>query len=117
MSEVDFHLGRLVAHLKESGQYDTTLIIFTSDHGEMLGDHYMWGKEVFFDPAMHVPLVIRDPRRDADGTRGRIVAELTQAVDLMPTILESAGLDVPRAADGQSLMPFLSQKTVDDWRA
>lgn len=116
MSEVDFHLGRLVDHLKASGQYDNTLIIFTSDHGEMLGDQYMWGKEVFFDPAMHVPLVVRDPRRQADATRGRIVAELTQAVDVMPTILESARLDVPRAADGQSLMPFLYQKTVDDWR-
>ena len=63
VSEVDAHVGRLMTGLKASGQFEKTLIVVTSDHGEMLGDHRMWGKECFYEPAFHVPLIIRDPRR------------------------------------------------------
>jgi arylsulfatase A-like enzyme len=116
IAEVDHHIGRIVEYLKETGQYDQTLIIFTSDHAEMLGEHFMWGKEVYFDPSFHVPLIIRDPRREADGARGRIVAELTEAIDVMPTIVDWMGLDVPRACDGRSLVPFLRGETPKSWR-
>jgi arylsulfatase A-like enzyme len=116
IAEVDFHLGRVIEHLKATGQYDRTLIIVTSDHAEMLGEHYVWGKEIYFDQSFHLPLVIRDPRPEADRTRGRQVDQLTEAIDIMPTVLDWLGLKVPRSCDGASLVPFLRGEAPGDWR-
>ena len=66
IGEVDAQLGRLIDYLKQTGQYDETLFVFSSDHGEMLGDHYMLGKSGYFAEAYHIPLVIRLPGADAD---------------------------------------------------
>ncbi len=114
VEECDAQLGRIIGHLKETGQYDRTLIVVTSDHGEMLGEHYMWGKEIYFDSSFHLPLIIRDPRPDA--VRGLRVAAMTQAIDVMPTILDWIGQQVPRSCDGRSLVPFLKGSTPADWR-
>jgi arylsulfatase A-like enzyme len=116
ITQVDDQIGRLVAHLKDTGEYDHTLIIFTCDHGEMLGDHWMWGKAGYFDTAYHIPLIIRDPRPAADDGRGRVVSEFTEAVDLMPTILDWLGLEPPSQCDGRSLLPFLAGRSPADWR-
>ncbi len=107
MTQVDAEIGRIVAHLKASGEYDETLIVFTCDHGEMLGDHYMWGKQVYFDPSFHIPLILRDPRRAADAGRGRQIEAFSEAVDLMPTILDWLELPAPRQCDGRSLLPLV----------
>lgn len=113
-TEVDAHVGRLIDYLKASGQYDDTLIIVTSDHGEMLGDHFMWGKESIYDPAFHVPLVIRDPhRRQAAGT---MVDAFTEAIDLAPTLLDWMGLEAPAAFNGRSLLPFVEGADPTGWR-
>lgn len=114
--EVDAQVGRLVAFLKEKGLYEETLILFTCDHGEMLGDHWLWSKEGFFDQAYHIPCIVRDPRAGADAGRGRVVESFTEAVDLMPTILEALGREVPDACNGRSLLPFLAGETPEDWR-
>jgi arylsulfatase A-like enzyme len=116
IAEVDAHIGRIVEYLKASGQYDRTLIVFTSDHAEMLGDHYLWGKEFYFDQSFHLPLIIRDPRAEADSARGSVVEAFTEAIDVMPTIVDWMGLDVPRACNGRSLVPFLRGDQPDDWR-
>lgn len=116
VAEVDFHLGRIIEALKQSGAYDNTLIIVTSDHAEMLGEHYMWSKEIYFDQAFRVPLVIRDPRPAADAGRGRRVSEFTEAIDVTPTIINWLGGEVPRAMDGRPLTPFLDGGTPDGWR-
>ena len=62
VSEVDTQLGRIFDWLDETGQADDTLVVFTSDHGELLGDHWLVQKIGWFDTAFHVPLIIRDPR-------------------------------------------------------
>ncbi len=117
MSEVDDNLGRLIAHLKSTGQYDDTLIVFTSDHGEQIGDHWLLGKTGYFDQSYHIPLIVRDPRAEADATRGRVVESFTENVDIMPTMLEWLGLDVPNACDGRSLLPFVTSSEVPEtWR-
>ncbi len=116
VSEVDTQLGRIIDFLKASGQYDRTLIIVTSDHGEMLGEHFAWGKEIYFDPAFHLPLVIRDPRPQADKARGSRVDAFTEAIDIMPTIIDWLGLKVPRACDGLTLGGFLIGTPPADWR-
>lgn len=116
ISELDFNLGRVMAALKESGDYERTLIVFTSDHGEMLGDHWVWGKEVPYDAATHVPLVVRSPRTPVSA-RGRTVTKFTEHIDLMPTILDHLGLDVPLQCDGRSLNGFLEGGAPDRWRS
>lgn len=116
IDEVDAHLGRVIAYLKDSGQYDRTLIVFTSDHGEQLGDHHLLGKLGYFDESFHIPMVVRDPRQAADATRGRVVDAFTEAVDVMPTILDALGRDTPRDCAGMSLLPFLHGEPPAHWR-
>ena len=107
MSEVDAALGRVFAFLKQSGLWNDTLIVFTSDHGEQMGDHWLIGKCGYFDASYRIPLIVRDPRRSADSGRGTIIRRFTENVDIMPTMLEAIGADIPLQCDGLSLAPFL----------
>lgn len=105
ISEVDAAIGVILQTLRDTGQWDNTAIVFTSDHGEYLGDHYFLDKGHFYDETMRVPLIVRDPRKDADATRGGTLDALVESVDLSATILEMAGLDVPDRIQGRSLVP------------
>jgi len=113
-AEVDHHLERLIGWLKDTGQYDDTLIVVTSDHGEMLGDHFMWGKETVYDPSFRVPLIIRDPRHRA--AAGRVVEDFTESVDVAPTILDWLGQAQPQSFNGRKLTPFLEGGAPERWR-
>ncbi len=115
MSEVDANLGRLIAAMKKDGSYENTLIVFTTDHAEMLWDHWVLGKEFFFDQAFHIPLIIRVPGANDAAPRGRVVDEFTGSIDLMPTILEYLGGVPPLQCDGRSLLPFLRGETPKNW--
>jgi arylsulfatase A-like enzyme len=114
INEVEDNLGRLFGWLKESGQYDDTLIVLTTDHGEQMGDHWMLGKENYYDESFHIPLILRDPRAAAG--HGRRVEAFTEAIDIMPTILDWIGVDIPRQCDGHSLGPWLGGETPAGWR-
>lgn len=116
ITQVDDQIGRLIAHLKNTGEYEDTLIILTCDHGEMGGDHYCWGKETYFDQSFHIPLIVRDPRRAADVSRGMQVSHFTESVDILPTILDWLDRQVPDQCDGTSLLPFLEGAIPPDWR-
>ena len=116
MSEVDAQIGRLLASLRASGEDERTLVVFASDHGEHLGDHWQFSKFSYFDQTFHVPLIVRDPRPGASGGRGRRVSAFTENVDVMPTILEAIGLEVPHPCDGESLAPFIAGDTPARWR-
>jgi arylsulfatase A-like enzyme len=116
INEVDDAVGRLVAHLKATGEYDDTLIVFTCDHGEMGGDHYTWGKELYFDQSFHIPLIIRDPRAEADAGRGRQVDAFSESIDIMPTVLDWLGQEPPTECDGHSLLPWIEGQTPAAWR-
>ena len=114
VTEVDAAIGRLIDGLKSSGQYDDTLIVVTADHGEMLGDHWLWEKMCFYEPSFHVPLIIRDPRRrDA---AGRVVDAFTESIDIAPTLLDWLGQDPPLGFNGRSLLPFLDGQLPEGWR-
>jgi arylsulfatase A-like enzyme len=115
MTRVDDEIGRLVAFLKERGLYERTLIIFTSDHGEELGDHWLMNKGGYFEGSYRIPLIIRDPRQSADAGRGRRVADFTENVDIMPTLLAAIGAPVPHQCDGASLAPFLEGAPAPAW--
>ena len=115
--EVDDNLTALFDYLRSSGLAETTMVVVTSDHGEMGGDHWLLEKLGYWDESYHVPLIVVDPRPEADVARGSVVHDVTESVDILPTICEALGSDVPLQADGYSLAPFLhGEVTPARWR-
>lgn len=114
-TEVDLHIGRVIQFLKDSGQYDNTLVVVTADHGEMLGDRHAWGKMSTYDAAFHTPLIIRQPGNK--DRAGAIVTNPTESIDITPTILDWVGQEIPNSMDGRSLLPLLQGETPADWRS
>jgi len=114
ITEVDEALGQVFAYLDETGQWDDTLVIFTSDHGEQLGDHYLLGKIGYHDESFRIPLMVKDPESKLGG--GRIEDSFTESVDVLPTILDWLGGQPPRACDGHSLVPLVQGQKPADWR-
>jgi choline-sulfatase len=102
---IDDQVGRMLRALEDTGQLDNTIVIFMSDHGELLGDHGIYLKGPFFyEPAVHVPLIVSWPGRIA----GRQVDGLVELVDLAPTLLEAAGIPIYPGMQGKSLLPLLT---------
>lgn len=116
MTEIDAQIGRLIAHLKDTGAWEQTLIVFTSDHGEHLGDHWMMAKFSYFQQTYHIPLVVRDPRAAAQPGRGGTIDAFSENIDIMPTVLDWLGLETPTACDGASVLPFCRGEKVGEWR-
>jgi len=112
--QIDHHIGRLMAFLQNSGRLDDTLIVFTSDHGDYLGDHWMGDKDYLHDEIVRAPLIIVDPSPAAERSRGAISHELVEAIDIVPTIIDALGGDVSEAdewLEGRSLLPLLGGGT------
>jgi arylsulfatase A-like enzyme len=107
VAELDSCLGLLFQALKDSGQWDDTLIIFSADHGTHLGDHWLTGKSHYYDQALRVPYIIRDPSPEADTTRGRSLDVFCEAIDSAPTICEYLGAPPHERFQGQSLLGLL----------
>ena len=116
ISEVDDQIGRLIDYLKETDAYEDTMIVFTSDHGENLGDHWAFAKYTYYEQTFHIPLIIRDPSAAADASRGTIVEAFTESIDIMPTILDEISMEIPDQCDGRSLLPFCRGERPDLWR-
>jgi choline-sulfatase len=104
VSFIDYSVGRLVERMRELGVYEDTLIIFTADHGELLGDYRSFGKRCFLDSAAQIPLILRVPGQ-AGGSRCDAPVTL---VDLMPTLLDAAGIDQREERSGESLLRIAS---------
>jgi arylsulfatase A-like enzyme len=113
-AEVDDQFGRILDHLDESGEAERTIVVMTSDHGEMLGDHFLMHKLGWFDSSYHVPLIVRDPRAEHDARRGAVVDAYTEHVDVVPTLLDLLGAEVPLQCDGRPLTGFLRSDTGSD---
>lgn len=112
-THVDTSIGRIVDHLQKQGLLDDTLLIFTADHGELLGDHGLLLKGPFFyQQLVNIPIIVRPPsswRQTANsGTTASANNDLVAHVDIVPTILDAMGLEVPDYLPGQSLVPVLA---------
>lgn len=117
IKQLDDQLGKLFAYLRDSGLEQDTLIVFTSDHGDYLGDHWLGEKELFHDTIVHVPMLVVDPRPQADATRGQTLDTLVEAIDLVPTFLDAMDLpQAPQWLEGRSLVPLLHGQTPQPWR-
>ena len=109
ITQIDDHLGDLFNFLEKEGKKNETMIVFTSDHGDYLGDHWMGEKELFHDVSVKIPLIIFDPRKEADQSRGTECNELVESIDLLPTFIEANDLKVPNSRlEGKSLMPIIN---------
>ena len=117
VKQLDDHLGRLFRFLEESGRFDDTLIVFTSDHGDYLGDHWLGEKEMFHDQSARIPMIVCDPEPDADATRGTVDDRFVEAIDLAPTFLEAVGAPAQsHIFEGRSLLPLLRSGETVAWR-
>ncbi|WP_434665626.1 alkaline phosphatase family protein [Paraburkholderia sp. A3BS-1L] len=117
IKQIDDQMGVLFAFLDERGLMESTMIVFTSDHGDYLGDHWMGEKDLFHEPVIRAPLIVYDPDERADVTRGTRCDALVEAVDLAPTFLDVYGGEpVPHIIDGRSLRPLLFGQRPRDWR-
>ena len=115
--QVDDHLGRLLECLGKRGLLDRTLIAFTSDHGDYLGDHWLGEKDLFHDCSARIPMIVCDPSPRADATRGTADNRFVEAVDLLPTFVEFAGGEVrTERVEGRSLLGVLRGETMAGWR-
>ncbi len=107
MTQIDLQLMRLFEALNAFGLAGDTIVAFTSDHGEMLGDHDFYRKAVGYEGSARVPLIVAPAPNDARARRGGVVDEVVELRDIMPTLLELAGVPVPEGCDGRSLAGFL----------
>jgi arylsulfatase len=104
ITQIDYNLGLLFARLRELGVLENTIILFTSDHGEMLGDHYMGAKSVFLEGSAHIPLIVRPLKGRMEAQRGSTCNTLANLADIMPTCLSAAGVSVPSDLEGLDLL-------------
>lgn len=111
---IDVCMGEIRRELERHGLRDNTVIVFSSDNGRLVGEHGFWGKWFMHEESIRVPLIICDPRLPA-ANRGRVSPALALNIDLAPTLLELAGLEVPAAMQGRSLRPLLSDPAAP-WR-
>jgi arylsulfatase A-like enzyme len=111
ISLIDAEIGRLLEYLEQAGLSENTVVVFTADHGEMLGDHGLSRKGLFhYEPLIRVPLAISWPRHVPGGRRQ---AGIVQSVDLPTTMLDVAGVPIPHPYQGLSLRPWACDERHD----
>jgi len=117
ITQIDYTLGLLFARMREMGLLENTWIIFTSDHGDMTGDHGLFAKSVFFEGSAHIPMIVRPPVKSwqPGSMQGKRCDTLITLADVMPTILDIAGIENKNIdMDGQNIMNFVDKKDVRD---
>jgi choline-sulfatase len=112
VSSLDAQVEKILQAIDTTLLRENTLVIYTSDHGEMAGHHGIWQKQCFYEPAVKVPLMLRLP----SGETGR-VAENVSLVDVLPTLLEVAGLEIPSDLPGDSLLGIARHQANETTRA
>ena len=104
ISFIDAQIGSMLKTLKEKGLWENTIVVFTSDHGYHLGDHFLWGKVTLFDIGAKVPFIVHAPGLTGPGSKSEAMVEL---IDIYPTLAELTGLPAPEHLQGKSLVPLL----------
>ena len=110
---VDDNVGRILDYLKETGLDKNTIVVYTSDQGFYLGEHGWFDKRFMYEESFRTPLLVRYPKMIQPGSRTN---KLAQNIDFAPTLLELAGLKIPKDIQGVSLVPLLEGKDPDNWR-
>lgn len=116
ISQVDRQINRIIGTLREEGMLENTWFIFTSDHGDNLGDHHLWGKKNFLRGACQIPFIISPPTKGnidelmgEDWLPGVKSSGVVGLQDILPTCLDIAGIDIPEGLDGHTLLPQVQE--------
>ncbi|MEQ8219809.1 MAG: arylsulfatase [Arenibacter sp.] len=116
ISFLDEQIGNVIRSLERKGELENTLIVISSDHGDMMGDHHLWRKSYPYEGSAGVPLIIRWPESlGIRASRGQVIEELVELRDILPTFLDVAGVDIPSEMDGMSMMRLIKGKK-KGWR-
>ena len=118
MSHIDHQISRFLEILREYRQQDNTWICFVSDHGELIGDHHLFRKSVGYEGSARVPLILKGPA-NAGLLKAARLDPVVELRDIMPTLLECAGLPVPDSVEGKSFLPFARGNKIagaESWR-
>ena len=110
---IDENLGRLLEALERSAKLENTVILYTSDNGHFMAEHQFFSKMIMYEESIRIPLVVRNP---ATKSRGVKRDEFVLNVDIGPTILDLAGVAVPREMEGRSFRRLIADERVRDWR-
>jgi arylsulfatase A-like enzyme len=109
---VDYQIGQVLQALRDQGMMDNTIVVFSSDHGDFMGEYHMVRKGMFlYDALLHVPFIWYAPGIISQGIQSEV---MTQSVDLYPTLVELTGGKIPEGLFGRSLKPFLTGQTEDE---
>ncbi|MEQ8548684.1 MAG: sulfatase-like hydrolase/transferase [Cyclobacteriaceae bacterium] len=106
ITEMDDMVGRVIQSLKDNGEYENTVIIYTTDHGEHLFEHGLRGKHCMYEEAVNIPFIISYPKMFKQGIR---TESLVSLIDVYPTLCELAGVEIPATVQGVSLMKLLKE--------
>lgn len=107
ITHIDHQIGRYFEALRESGELENSIILFVSDHGDMLGDHNLFRKAVPYEGSTLVPLILYDPGNILKCNKGSTVEQIAELRDIMPTLLDLSGNEVPQELEGKSLKPLI----------
>ena len=113
IASIDDNVGRMLDWLDTNGLADDTVVVYTSDQGFFLGDHGWFDKRLMYEESLAMPFLVRYPALVAAGS---VCDEMALNVDVAPTFLELAGVDVPADMQGRSIVPLLRGEPPDDWR-
>lgn len=113
---IDEQVGQIVAALKDKGMYDDAIIVFTADHGDMMGDHHSWRKTYAYEGSAAIPMIVKTPAAMPVALpRGSAIGQPVELRDILPTFLDAAGAEVPADMDGRSLLALITERN-PQWR-
>jgi arylsulfatase len=103
-THIDHQIRRVIGTLREEGELDNTIIMFTSDHGDMLGNHGLWAKRCFLESSARVPMILTGTTLGDRIERGSVSTQLVGLQDVMPTLLDACGIEAPESVEGRSML-------------
>ncbi|MCK4747772.1 MAG: sulfatase-like hydrolase/transferase, partial [Bacteroidales bacterium] len=107
VTQVDISVGAILDKLDEMGLAENTIVVYTSDHGEMMGAHQMMAKGVMYEESVRIPFLLKDPRQDQSH---RVIKERVSQIDIVPTVLDLMAIEIPENLQGKSLVPALRKE-------
>lgn len=117
ISHIDDQIGRFMQAMYEYGVDSNTIVLFTSDHGELLGDHNLLAKSLPYEGSAKIPFLLMDPGNYLGLKRGTYCDKVVELRDIMPTLLDIAGAPIPSTVDGESLLPLARGENGEGWRS
>ncbi len=112
---MDEQVGRILEVLDQRRWLERTLVVYLSDHGDMLGDQHLWRKSYAYQPSARIPMLLHWPEGLAAAARGRVIDNPVEIRDVLPTLLDAAGVEPPARVDGASLLR-LARNPQSEWR-